>query len=274
MKTEYITGFIRAKSALHHGGDEKTGCETLFRRMKFIADDELKEIPIVDGNAVRGNLRRLLMQDFIERLGLKKIESVRVYHFLFSGGMLETVGDEGSGVIDLALRKRIRELLPPINLLGSSIGNQALSGKLIVGQVLPVCVELRSYLPADVAKLAKYRVNELMDFSFATRRDDAEREKEREEDEQAHQMMYSVEVYVPGTLFYHRFVLEDCDEVERAVFARILELWRERPYLGGRKATGMGEVDIQYAFDGCSEAYLDFVKKKKRRIIELLEDLK
>lgn len=274
MKTEYVTGFIRAKSALHHGGDEKTGCETLFRRMKFVVDDRLVEVPVIDGNAVRGNLRRLLMQDFIERIGMEKIESVRVYHFLFSGGMLETVGSEGGGVIDLELRKKIRELLPPINLLGSSIGNQALSGKLIVGMVLPVCLELREYLPEDVAKIAKYRVNELMDFRFATRRDDAEVKKEREEDEQAHQMMYSHEVFVPGTLFYHRFVLEDCDDVERGVFARMLELWRERPYLGGGKASGMGEVDIQYSFDGVSEEYLDFLRKKKKQIVELLEGLK
>jgi CRISPR/Cas system CMR subunit Cmr4 (Cas7 group RAMP superfamily) len=48
-----------AVSPLHHGGNEKTGNLSMLRRLPFLVGEEIVEIPYIDGNAVRGRLRRL-----------------------------------------------------------------------------------------------------------------------------------------------------------------------------------------------------------------------
>ena len=265
MKTLRIEGVWIAKAPIHHGGDEKTGSETMLRRMKFIVGNKILEIPYISGNAIRGVLRRLAVQDLLERVSYR-IKEMRLYHALFSGGVLESVEEEG--IIDLELRKRIRNLLIPISLFGFAYKNQVLEGKLVVSHALPFCKELNEYLPQS----SSVSIYELLDWEFATRKEEIRSSEEKPE--QPVQMIYRYEVFIPGTRFYHYFVLMDTTEVEEAFFHHLLRLWAERPFVAGRSASGLGKIEFSYRHSlPDPRIYLEFVEEKKDEIVALLQEL-
>jgi len=268
-----VEGILKAKSPIFHGGDEKTGSVVLLRRMKFIVDGEPVEIPYISGNAVRGIWRRLVFKDMLEQIGyeidIQRREGQKLYHSLFTGGVLETVDESSSGVIDIELKRRILELIPPARLLGFSFGNQMIEGKLKVSHLLPVCKELADYLPENIEP--KNSFYEFIGHSFQTRKDDLR--VERDVKEQAVQMLVEYEVFIPGTPFYHEIKLEDPTELDISCLARIIELWKEKPFIGGKSSIGFGEVEINYDFDGSSELYLEFLQDRRADICKLLKTL-
>ena len=272
METIKIEGIITVISPLHHGGDEKSGSESMLRRIKYIVDGKCLEIPYIEGNAVRGYLRRLLINDLLHHAGYA-IKHPRLYHMLFAGGVLEEVSMQETSQLDLELRKKIRANLIPVALLGGSIFNQAFAGKVSVGKALPICKELNEYLPHK----SQQSIFTFLDFSFNTRRDEREApesKKKKKEKEQAVQMLYRYEVFVPGTQLYHWFTLMDANELEKACFARMLELWKERPFLGGRAAIGSGEIKFDYpGVNWPSSPYMNFLEENRDNIIKTLSEL-
>ena len=268
-----VRGSLRAKSPLFHGGNEKTGSVVLLNREKFITENGAEDIPILSGNAIRGVLRRLIFSDFLRNVGyeldVSKPNGQKLYHSLFTGGVLETVDASSSGVIDIELKRSIIELMPPARLFGFSIGNQTIESKLKVGQALPICRELAEYLPDNIKPKAS--VFDLLTSSFQTRKDDLR--GEREEGEQAVQMLIEYEVFAPGTVFYHEFKLEDPNPIDISCLARCIELWQAKPFIGGKSSIGFGELSITYDLEETSEQYLAFLEKHKERICNLLKEL-
>lgn len=271
MKTQKLTGIITALAPVHHGGDEKTGSETLLRRLKMVlSNDKIDEIPYIEGNAVRGYCRRLLMQDFIERIEYE-IKNARLYHTLFSGGVLETMGSSDDGHVNLEMRRKMRRLIPPLSILGSTFGNQAFQGKMKVGKMLPYCSELSHILPENNNNNSVFNY---LDFSFHTRRDD--RKFEREKDKQAIQMLVNFEVFIPGTKFHHWFSLDDWTTEEEACFRHLIELWQTRPFIGGKASGGYGEIKIDFPELKELEtpiSYFKFLDDNKEEIRKFLAEL-
>jgi len=273
METLTFEGSLTALTTVFTGGDEKTGVEIMLRRIDYIVDGEKIAVPIIDGNSIRGNLRRLLLTDFFSQIGYE-IKSPRIF-YLFSGGALEEVSAQDSGTLNLQLRREIRANIPPLSLLGGSIGNQAFAGKLIVSKALPVCRELSDYIPVQ----SKLSFCDFLTETFATRR--AEREPPEtvlqpkpKQEEPTIQMKYNLETFTPGAKFYHKFMLLDATPIEKSCFARMLELWKERPFVGGKSATGYGEVKIDYpTMNLTSEAYLAFLQERKKEIVKSLDHM-
>ena len=268
-------GWMLAKSTIHHGGNEKVGSTPVLRTI-FIYVDGQGEVPIpyVNGNAIRGKLRRLLMREFFDIIGINPEEvDTKVYHTFFTGGALEAVEDTYA-TVDLELRKKIRKYLIPVALLGCAIGNQMIPGKLKVGHAFPVCLEYMKYLPDSLRndERAKMPVRTFTDESFNTRRDDLH--AGREEDEQATQMKVDYECFIPGTKFYHWFCLEYPTELEESCFGRFVEVFRSSPFIGGMGAVGNGEVIFEYEPEIPSgKRYLEFVKSNKEEIVKLIENI-
>ena len=232
-------------------------------------------IPYINGNAIRGKLRRLLMLDFFLRLGIAPEElPPKLYHTFFTGGALES-SDAASGIIDLEIRKKIKALFPVISLLGCALENQMIPGKLKIGHAFPVCLEYAPYLPNNLKEdeRAKISVKTFTDESFNTRKDDLR--AEREEDEQAVQMKIEFECFIPGTKFYHWMATEYVNDLEASCFGRFIEIFREAPFLGGKLSSGNGEVTFNYhsEFPG-SGVYLEFLRNEKNAIIDLIETLR
>jgi hypothetical protein len=280
-----IPGYLTALSQVHHGGDHKTGSETLFRTQEYYIEekDSYISIPIIHGNALRGVWRRIIMNDLAKflDLGYKSEEEASfkvdkdVYHTLFSGGTFKEVAEKDSGKVYIKFKQNIRELIPPIALLGTAYGNQPISGNLQVSHLLPLCSELKNYLPNDIPekfeKRLKHSAFEYRDFMFQTRKD--ELREERKEGEQAVQMLIKYEVMKPGTVFYNELKLVDYSELELSCLARIIELWSENPRIGGKSAVGLGKLKPEFKFEATSEEYMKFLKENKQEIINFLEGL-
>jgi len=265
-------GIITALSPIFHGGDEKTGSTPVLRTI-YIATEEgdIVPVPYISGNAIRGRLRRLIIADLLRALDYE-IENTKLHHILFSGGVLESTM-ETYAVIDLEFRRTVRDTLIPISLLGCAMGNQMIPGILQVEHMWPVCKEYKHYLPEQYRDLeqAEKSVRVYTDESFITRRDDLR--AERQEDEQAVQMKVDYECFIPGTKFFHRFVLRVPTDLELSCFGRMIELWAENPTIGGRSSAGDGKLRLEYNDIPSSELYLSWVSKHTQDIRGLLEDL-
>lgn len=268
-------GWMLAKSTIHHGGNEKTGSTPVLRAIYMYVNGMGEvQIPYVNGNAIRGKLRRLLMREFLGLLGIEPESlNTKLYHILFTGGALESTEDTYA-TVNLELRKQVRQYLIPLALLGGAIGNQLLPGKLKVGHAFPVCREYAMYLPESLRndERTKMSVRSFTDEAFNTRKDDLR--AERAEDEQAVQMKVDFECFIPGTKFYHWFSLEYPTELERACFGRMIEIFRQSPFIGGMAGIGNGEVIFEYQPQTPSaQPYLEFVLKEKENIATLIHSL-
>lgn len=267
-----IEGTVTALTPIFHGGDEKTGSTPVLRTIMVYVDG-VGEVPIpyISGNGIRGKLRRLSIKDFLDMLEYE-ITNTKLHHALFSGGVLESTSDT-TGVIDLAFRKKVRELMPLVAIFGCALGNQMIQGNLIVEHMWPICEEYKPYLPEEYQKdpRAERPIRTFTDQSFITRRDDLR--EERAEDEQAVQMKVDYECFVPGTKFYHRFVLQLPDQLQLSCFGRVLDLFEAMPYVGGRSSSGDGKVMLNYKNKPDASLYLEFVQEKKDEIIKLLKEL-
>ena len=270
MRNYIVEGIVTALTPIFHGGDEKTGSTPVLRTI-MMYNPEYGEIamPYYSGNALRGKVRRLLMKDFLDMVEYELTNS-KLYHVFYAGGLLETA-DATSGVINLELRKKLRDFIPPIALLGCSIGNQIIPGVLIVEHMFPLCQEYKMYLPEKYQPLAIEPVRIFTDQSFITRRDDLR--EERVKDEQAIQMKVDYECFIPGTRFYHRFVLQVPTALQISCFGRLIELLYETPYIGGRSAQGDGKVKFEYENVPDSKEYINFVSENKKKIRDFLEEL-
>ena len=267
-----IEGTVTALTPIFHGGDEKTGSTPELRTIMVYVDN-IGEVPIpyISGNGIRGKLRRMMMKDFIDSVEYE-IQNVKLHHVLFSGGILEST-EETYGSIDLELRKKVRELMPPVALFGCAIGNQMIQGILTVEHMWPICLEYSAYLPEKYwsDRRAKRPIRTFTDQSFITRRDDLR--AERAEDEQAVQMKVDYECFVPGTKFYHRFILQIPDELQKSCFGRIMDLFAMMPYIGGRGSGGDGKVMLSYDNIPSADLYMEFLAEKKDEIRQLLQEL-
>jgi len=267
-----VEGTVTALTPIFHGGDEKTGSTPVLRTIMVFVDG-IGEVPMpyISGNGIRGKLRRMIMKDFIDSVEYE-ITNIKLHHVFFSGGMLESTKDT-SGNIDLVLRKRIRDSMPPVALFGCAIGNQMIQGILTVEHMWPICLEYSTYLPERCKKdpRATQPIRTFTDQSFITRRDDLR--AERSEDEQAIQMKVDYECFVPGTKFYHRFILQLPDELQKSCFGRVMDLFAMMPYIGGRGSSGDGKVMLVYENKPSSDLYLEFLAEKRDEIRELLQEL-
>lgn len=275
MKILNYTGSMLAKSTIHHGSNKKTGSLAILRTIDlYYKNGEIIQMPYVNGNAIRGKLRRLIMKEFFDLAGISTEDlNIKIYHIFFTGGALEST-DSTSGIIDLALRKQIRKLLIPINLFGCAIGNQMIPGKMKVSHAFPICKEYSQYLPDEFKndERALIPVCRFTNDSYLTRKDDLK--AERAEDEQAMQMMVEYECFIPGTKFYHWWALEGPTELEESCFGRLLEIFNTAPYIGGMSRIGNGEVILSYqpAFSS-AQLYLEFVLENKENIKELINGI-
>lgn len=286
MKVEVIEGILGVLSPVVSGSDEHTGNHTDIRRITYSVDGKPVDIPVISGNSIRGQLRRLVMADMLERVGkipegldlaeVKKMASqskwfARLWHSLCSGGMLGQVAEKDSGYVDLAMKRSVRMALPPVSVLGTAIGNQMIQGKIDVAIARPCCLELRDALPEEVQPLCIQSYRELEGTSFGTRKDDLH--EEREEGDAATQMLYTYDYIAPGTKLYHRITMVNCNDIERAVVGRMIALWEARPRIGGKAGTGHGEIAINYDTVPDDAPWLAWMDENKTKILEMLSEL-
>ncbi len=233
---------------------EDTGETSLSFRRTF------DRIPYVSGNSIRGILRRLVMRDFCNRVGITSLEK-NMYHQLFTGGNIT----DSTAYEDIEHREKYIAMCPMIGLFGSAIGNMTIEGDLKVGGARPLCQE---HGTGDISFW------EMLSVDFGTRRDDSKLEDEIEivsktEDKQTNQMKYGYEVFVKGTKFSHVFVCVANNDLIKSAFWHMLDLFRARPFIGGSSAVGNGQISMDYDFPrDNADMYLNYLEEKKEEIKE------
>jgi len=279
---EQFHGTYEALSPISHGSDEDFGMEQRLRTIEMTVREDgdvfHEDVPVISGNALRGQLRDLLAEDFLDLISEE--EPVEIHDTLsnsfYSGGSLER--GSGAGLLKRRMIHNIRENIPPLSLLGCAVGSQMIESRLNMGMLVPVAAETESY----TGRSSEQSVHEYVDTTYYTRKDDDETRafdhistvSDDDEDRDTQQMKYTVQVLQPGTQFAHWMALEGASEVERACLGRAFELLGESPHIGGMKSIGHGKVRFDYE-EGVpdSQPYLDYIADNRDEIREFVLSL-
>lgn len=139
---------FKLQSPLSHIG-ESIGNQSNLKTLKITdIQGESVDVFVYSGNAIRnGILRRKGMDSFLSQVGLQV--KPKVHQLLFAGGFID--GGTGS---DLELDAKIRQLLPPLSVLGGAKPKgifgckeaQMLEGRINIGDGILACFESMEYL--------------------------------------------------------------------------------------------------------------------------------
>nr|MDO8087993.1 hypothetical protein [Candidatus Sigynarchaeum springense] len=265
-----LEGIVTAKGRIMQSGTQKAGAHSLLPTKDVWFKDDVVPMPYISANSIRGKLRRLIMEDMCRQLGYK-FKNDSVWHAFFGGGQLKGGGD---GMIDASWRQEIVAKIPPVSLWAFSLGNQMIEGKLIVFDMDICCEENAVSIPEKYYKLCTSSFNQAIGSTFFTRRDDKQDGSVKDEDGPAIQMKVEVQCIVPGTRFYHAFVLRHYPTlVEVSCLHRAIKLWNEYPTIGGKASSGYGQVELGY--DGVihDQPYLDYLAANRDGLVKYLDDM-
>lgn len=264
---------IRATSPISHASDEKAGNQQMVRRMPVIDRDGVRhDVPVVSGNAVRGQLRRIAADDMLRRCGVEKVPQ-RLYHTLFSGGTL-TKGEAPSTSHKIEEIRALRDLIPMIGLFGGTWKGEILPGWLLAGIFWPICRETSGVLGHNPDGCIEART--LTSDVFYTRRDDEDGTWTKEEATDAKSaMIFDVETVVAGTRFACEFRLRPArSEAALGLFAFALGEWEKAGVIGGQSSRGHGCFDVESRSEDIGQLaglYEDHMGQKRAEIRAWLE---
>jgi len=261
---------VECLSPLAHGADEKAGNATLFRRCLVQAGDGgVLNLPFYGGNAIRGQLRDLLADDFLAAMGLgRKQLALWFFYVLYSGGTLEE-SSKATSAIAAALGKNgilrtdglreFRDRLPHLSLLGAAMGNRILSGRICVGDFRPRCYQWGT---------GELQAHELMDWQYLTRREDDESHEEN------HSMIATTECLRTGTVLNGGIdVSRHAQSAERSALGRGLKLLGSNGRIGAENRRGFGSVKIEASNVPDASEYETYLKEQTELVLEYLHDI-
>lgn len=264
---------IELLSPLSHFGDERMGTMQIARTQKYKYNGEYIDIPVYSGNAFRGELRRLIMKDYLDHIDITN-EGVlaNLYYMLFTGGALTS----GSRYNEIGKKREMRKMCPPLSLFGTALGDQIPEGKLKVAIFIPICQETADYTGIE----SKSSFYDMLQDVFYTRRDDLkskdfnineiETDTKSKKKENPTQMKYEMQCLSAGTELVGDIVIENDNEIEKACLKAGLERLKEYGYIGGKSATGHGKIKLDYDIDVDAQTYYDYLEENKDAMREWL----
>ncbi len=224
-----------------------------------------ENIPYIAGNAIRGALRRLLMLDYTNRIGITndRITGAGVkipydfYHQLFTGGNIT----ESTAFEDIGQRNKYLAMIPPIGLIGSAIGNGTIQGAAITGDADLCCLE---------NGMGEQSYARFLTQEFGTRLDSLKFQHDvgvenAEGEPPTTQMIYYQEVVMQGAEFtFFARLVDEQSPVLTSVFWHGLDLLKKSEFIGGKSATGHGRVEYNFDIpEGASQPYIDYLEANK-----------
>jgi len=272
-----VTIRATAETPISHGSDQKSGNSTLFRRIQVITQaGALLELPYIAGNAVRGQLRDIIADNFARGIGLtprrdKPPFALWFFHAIYSGGALSEGGKESKAVDGLlgvggALKteglRTLRDTLPMVSLLGCAMTNRIIPGRIEVGDLRPVCHEWSNG--------STQPVRDLMTWTYLTRREDHE---EHEKGEHSG-MIANTECLRPGTVLEGGINLSPhISEIEASCLGNALESWMQVGTIGAQNARGLGRIALTIEGAASGDAYREWLASNRQQILALLTQL-
>lgn len=287
-----IESVFRLLSPLSHIGSSIGPDSYLSTQTIIGANGEPTEVFVYSGNALRGVWRDCgakYMVDFIGGKDSRVQLPLDMFYLLFSGG---SIG--GPQSVDIDKARRLRQLVPHISVFGGAVGNMIMSGKIDVGEALPVCRELKHIIPdwLQDGDLMSWR-QQTTEISY-TRKDDAKDElkrqylqpspeelellagpqqmyppggeekkakKSKKDDEGSpQQMRYTIEALCRGTVLWQETSFRDMTDIELGALVAAISEWAKRPVLGGQSRIGMGKVDVDMTIRFGGEEKVPFIQ--------------
>ena len=86
-------------------------------------------------------------------------------------------------------------------------------------------------------------------------------------------MKYEMQALSAGTNLVSSIVIENSNDIEESCLESIIEKFKEMPFIGGKSATGHGEVEVFYEGKKGSELYYNHLEQNKDEIREWLRNL-
>lgn len=231
----------------HNRGSE--GNETLVNAESVQTPAGPAWVPTLSGNAIRHRMIREPGASWlVKRLGLAGKLTLEALQFLFSGGSLTA----GGATENVARIQRMWELLPLYRVLGGSLPDLIVGGRLQCRRGVLVCAENVSRLEALVPKGwlpdGQYiPARQCIGGYQYTRMDPQKAHAEMLASKlgQTNQMIYGGQTVVTGSVFVHGFVLRDAREVDVGALMWSLQLWNAaNRSIGGMAAKGHGMLDV------------------------------
>lgn len=255
----------KALSPISHNGDETLSNTVPFRRQSIVVDSEVEEVPVISGNSIRGIWRRIGARHLLDTLGINEDEcSVDLYHKLATGGSLSSSKDD----IQALYRREVREKVPFLSIFGTALDSFILKGKIISGFLYPICKQTQKY----TAIKTDDDIYKFISTEFYTRKDDYE-EACGEELEKSDQMIYEGEVLIAGTEFNQTLIIDSPHPREIGCFFKIMQLFKEKPFIGGVSRAGHGQVEFDIDFSKYEKEikdYENYLEENKEELKEFL----
>lgn len=274
MKHRKIDINLTLLSPISHFSDERMGTMQIQRYNKFKVGDKFIDIPVFSGNGFRGQLRRIMMRDYLERIEVAEEGiSQKLYHALFTGGALEG----STSYEEMEEFETIKRMCPPLALLGSALGDKMMQGKFKSSIFIPVSKETEDYtkVKSDIS------IYEMLEDVFYTRSDTLKtredikiaKSEDEKEKEGPTQMKYEQQGLAAGTEMIGTVRIEHGTDIEESCLSATLEKLKEIPYIGGKSSAGHGKVDIKHTELIDNKLYYDYLEENKEEIREWIRKL-
>lgn len=290
MSTTTWSGTLTATSSIAHGGETRGTITLLRRELIATPTGELKYVPIISGNTMRGRLRRLGEELLREAVRYEGQLHPAAAHALRGGGSLAKSSHEPLSGNRL---QTLRELVPQIGVFGAAGGGAIISGALDVGKVVPQVAETR-HITGVASSCSAFTATQLEGY---TRQDDTNNHDFAGVvptagdgaallfDDQgrpapvvrgSNQMLFHLETFPAGTVFSTWLRLRQPTPLETAFFLDILQAFSDDGRLGGRVAIGHGMIRTALHPDRSPERHPDwrgFVEEHRVEIVDALGTL-
>jgi len=275
---------------------ETAGNESIINREKVFHKGVIKSIPVISGNAIRHKmLRDPGSMYLIDRLGLKGKLTIDQANYMFYGGALT----ESTVSENMKTLAGLKELFPLYRLLGGSLRNQIIAGSIIVQRGVLICEENKEVLAVSLPEgydVPEEALKSSEDFikEYQYTRSDIQKSKEGteilkpeelESGQGTNLMIYAGQCIIPGSLFYHGFILTNISRLEVGAFFHALQGWKdEGGTIGGYSRIGHGRLDMSFIMENsedfltaadienCISEYIAHVEAKKEKCVEWLID--
>lgn len=273
-KTYDIPITIKCLTPFAHGGDNKAGNATLFRRQTILSDTgSILTLPFYAGNALRGTMRDLLADHLLKSIGLtprrdKPPVNLWFFHVIYAGGVLEESGGAlnsvmsklgKNGAVNAGGIYEFRDILPHLSFLGAAIGNRILSGRGCFGDFRPQCIEYGT---------GKKPSHELFEWTFLTRRED------HEEHDEHHGMIANTECLRAGVVMDGGIdISEHASDLEKSALGTGINLLVKTGKLGAENRRGLGIVEISAEKLPDCTLYENYLIENAKKIKKYLEEI-
>ncbi len=255
--TQIYVDFTLTSPMIHGAFGADIGNAVAIRREPVVSLPGVPRIPCLSGNALRGTMRRIVMRDMFDRVGISSQTMGatawdRLYGALANGGHL----DSSENAVKPDEVRQLRASIPPLSVFGAALYSMMLPGRLEVGMSWPVCRETieAGLVEATGTVLDGHYAEDLVSEASTVRHVD--RELQDPEVSGITPMPLTVEALSTGSQLAC-VITGTCTPLEESVVVYALERIRG---VGGKGSAGFGRVRVNVRGEHVtSDGWRDFL---------------